>query len=413
MIGNQTLNTGETLDIPLAATDPDGDPVTFTILNGPAFASIVNANPASRTATLRLAPTQAGSFTGVQVKADDGKGGTATSPAFNITVNTPPPPGACIVNVPTDRWKGEYFNNRTLTGSPIMIRDDGNGPINFEWLFTSPSAACGIGTDNFSIRWTREIVFPAGLYRFTTSTDDGVRLFIDGDLKIDKFIDQSETRYDADVVLTAGKHVIRMEYYENSGAATARLSWVALNLFPIAVANTLPASVDAPDSTGATVRLDGAASSDPDGDALSYSWTDNGTIIASTAVVDVKLSVGTHLIALTVNDGKGGTSTTATQSVTVNPPAPPSTLAITSVSPSVGKRGTTLTVTVTGTGFLPGATVSFSGAGITTSTTYNNSTRLTVSATISASALTNTRSVIVVNPGGSTASKALAFAILP
>ncbi|QQS45055.1 MAG: HYR domain-containing protein [Acidobacteriota bacterium] len=412
-IGNQTLNTGETLDLPLTATDPDGDPVTFTILNGPAFASIVNANPAARTATLRLAPTQTGNFTGVQVRADDGKGGTATSPAFNITVNAPPPPGACIVNVAADRWKGEYFNNRTLSGAPLAVRDDGNGPINFEWLFTSPNAACGIGTDNFSVRWTREIEFQAGLYRFTTSTDDGVRLYIDGDLKIDKFIDQAETRYDVDVVLTAGKHVVRMEYYENAGAATARLSWVALNLFPIAVANTLPASVDAADSTGATVRLDGSASSDPNGDALSYSWTDNGTVIATTAVADVKLSVATHLIALTVSDGKGGTSVTATQSVTVNPPPPTSTLAITSVSPSIGKRGTTLTVTVTGAGFLPGAAVSFSGAGITTSTTYNNSTRLTVSVTISASALTNTRSVIVVNPGGSTTSKALAFAIIP
>ncbi|MBK9316291.1 MAG: IPT/TIG domain-containing protein [Acidobacteria bacterium] len=412
-IGNQTLTAGETKDISLTATDSDNDSVTFSLLNAPAFASIINANPAQRTATLRLAPTQAGTFTGVEVRADDGKGGAATSAAFNITVNAAPPPGSCINTVAIDRWKGEYFNNRTLSGNPLVVRDDGNSAINFEWLFASPSAACGIGVDNFSVRWTREIEFPAGVYRFSTSTDDGVRLYIDGQLKIDKFIDQSETRYDVDVTLTAGKHVVRMEYFENAGAATARLSWVSLNLFPVAVANTLPASVDAADSTGATVRLDGSASSDADGDGLSYSWTDNGAVIASSAIADVKLAVGTHLIALTVNDGKGGSNTTATQSVTVNPPPSTSTLAITSISPSVGKRGTTLTVTITGTGFLPGATVSFGGGGITTSTTYNNSTRLTVSVTIAPTALTNTRSVTVVNPIGGSASKALAFAISP
>src|SRR5581483_3866797 len=90
-IGDQTITKGQTMDIQLAATDEDNDGVTFTLVNGPAFATITNANVPQRTATLHLAPNAAGTFTGIQVKADDGKGGTALSAAFSITVSDQPP----------------------------------------------------------------------------------------------------------------------------------------------------------------------------------------------------------------------------------------------------------------------------------------------------------------------------------
>ncbi|MEK7830354.1 MAG: hypothetical protein AAB401_04665, partial [Acidobacteriota bacterium] len=102
--GNQTLTKGQTVDLPLSATDADNDSVTFTLLNAPAFASIINANPAARTATLRLAPTVAGVSNNIQVKADDGKGGTATSAAFSVTVNEPV--NQCLATVPANHWKG-------------------------------------------------------------------------------------------------------------------------------------------------------------------------------------------------------------------------------------------------------------------------------------------------------------------
>jgi hypothetical protein len=188
------------------------------------------------------------------------------------------------------------------------------------------------------------------------------------------------------------------------------------NRAPVAIANTLPASITAPDDTGATIALDGSASSDPDGDALTYSWTDHGIIIATTAVANVKLPIGVHLIALTVSDGKGGVNSTAAQSVTINapPPPPPDELAIESVSPSSGKRGTTLTVMVTGTGFLPGASVTINGGNITTTTTFISSTQLSVRVTIASNAFTTMRSVTVSNPNGAgSAAKANAFSVAP
>lgn len=137
---------------------------------------------------------------------------------------------ACIASVPPSSWKGEYFANRVLSGTPAMVRDDGAAGLSFNWATASPGSACGIGTDNFSARWTRTVNFAAGTYRFKTRTDDGVRLYIDDVLRIDKWVDRGVPPVpDAVVVvLPAGNHTLRMEYYENAGLASAELSWEAI-----------------------------------------------------------------------------------------------------------------------------------------------------------------------------------------
>jgi len=131
----------------------------------------------------------------------------------------------CFASVPSDHWKGEYFNNKTLSGSPLMVRDDGDGFINFGQTFGSPSSACGLGKDNFSIRWTRSVNFSEGIYRFSVTSDDGSRLYVDNQLMLDEWFDQGPTTYTVDVPLSAGNHTIKLEYYEGLQGATAKLSW--------------------------------------------------------------------------------------------------------------------------------------------------------------------------------------------
>jgi hypothetical protein len=135
---------------------------------------------------------------------------------------------ACQATVAADRWKGEYFSNKTLSGSPVMVRDDGNGVINFNWVGDSPSTACGVPADNFSTRWTRTASFSAGTYRFSMTTDDGMRLKVDGQTIIDKWFDQGPTTYTADLALGAGNHTVVVEYYESGLGATAMASWSLL-----------------------------------------------------------------------------------------------------------------------------------------------------------------------------------------
>jgi PA14 domain len=135
----------------------------------------------------------------------------------------------CIVNVPANRWKGEYFNNQTLSGSPTMVRDDGPDFLNLNFGSGSPHSLCAPAVDNFSARWTRTVNLAQGIYRFTTSVDNGVRLYVDGYLRIDQWANSPPNTYTADVFLNAGNHEIKLEFIEYTGGASVSLSWAAVS----------------------------------------------------------------------------------------------------------------------------------------------------------------------------------------
>ena len=132
----------------------------------------------------------------------------------------------CVASAPPDRWKGEYYSNTNLSGSQAMVRDDGTGPLTMNFGSGGPGGTCGLGVDYFSARWTRTVSLPSGVYRFSVTGDDGVRLYVDNQLKIDKWFTQGATTYTANVTLTtSGSHQVKLEYFENDGPAVALLSW--------------------------------------------------------------------------------------------------------------------------------------------------------------------------------------------
>lgn len=147
--------------------------------------------------------------------------------AVNLSWNPPGGsalPGGGTGGPITGFWRGEYFNNRHLSGSPLVTRND--AAINFNWGDGSPAA--GIPNDNFSVRWTQIPVFAAGTYRFDVFSDDGVRLWVNDQLVIDEWRDQPDGRFNATVVLN-GAVPIRLEYYDHGGRAAISLSWVTVS----------------------------------------------------------------------------------------------------------------------------------------------------------------------------------------
>jgi glucose/arabinose dehydrogenase len=122
---------------------------------------------------------------------------------------------------PSTPFTGEYFANQDLAGTPVLVRPDPR--IDFVWSTGSPDPA--VPADHFSVRWTGDEYFATGRYRFTTATDDGVRLFLDGQLVVDHWQTQSGTAWSYVANLPEGVHHIVMEYFDNAVDATAVLSW--------------------------------------------------------------------------------------------------------------------------------------------------------------------------------------------
>jgi beta-glucosidase len=116
--------------------------------------------------------------------------------------------------------KGEFFDNENLSGDPALVRTD--RLIDFHW--GEGSYRNGGPVDHFSARWTGYFVPQSeDDYRFYTSSDDGVRLYINEEMVIDDWRRHGETLDTYTRHLRAGEaNKIRLEYFENVGSATLR-----------------------------------------------------------------------------------------------------------------------------------------------------------------------------------------------
>ena len=138
---------------------------------------------------------------------------TASSPA---TVNL-------VVGAGGSGLTGNYYDNMDFTSLKATRIDPS---VNFDWGSTPPNT---LGAGTYSVRWSGQVLAPeTGIYRFSTRTSDGVRLWINGVLVINDWNDQAGNLWNdsADISMTAGqKYNLKMEYYDNSNPATARLYW--------------------------------------------------------------------------------------------------------------------------------------------------------------------------------------------
>ncbi len=130
-------------------------------------------------------------------------------------------------------WNVQIYNNSTLSGMPIITRQDQY--INFNWGLGSPGL--GIPNDSFSARWTTTAALAAGTYKFTIVADDGVRLYVDGTVVLNTFdVPQPGSTLVTQVTLGAGNHALQLEYRELTSVA-----YLYLTIEQIAVVPPSPA----------------------------------------------------------------------------------------------------------------------------------------------------------------------------
>jgi glucose/arabinose dehydrogenase len=173
---------------------------------------------------------------------------------FNAT-DTPPTGGGNGTGL-----RGEYFDNIDFTNSKVVRTDS---TVNFDWANGSPDAQ--IAPDTFSVRWTGQVQpLYTEDYTFFTTSDDGVRLFVNGQQVINKFFNQAATTHNGTAIrLEAGKkYDIRMDYFENAGKAVAKLGWQSARQASQIIPTSQLFSNDSPgvfevDTTPVSVREDG------------------------------------------------------------------------------------------------------------------------------------------------------------
>lgn len=164
---------------------------------------------------------------GLQFKDEDGKFATLQPDTFRaLEIDTRdivwPEAFRASAKVETGML-GQYFERTNLEG-PKRERVDYD--IDYDWYDGGPFA--GWRVDHFSIRWTGSFEVPeTGDYQFITTSDDGVRLKINGKQLINNWSEHSRAEDKTKLRLEAGKqHQIVVEYFENTGESVIKVEYI-------------------------------------------------------------------------------------------------------------------------------------------------------------------------------------------
>jgi PKD repeat protein len=126
-------------------------------------------------------------------------------------------------------FRTEYFTNQRFIANENTVRTCENYPINHNWADGRWSSGQNQQSyyyyNYFSVRWTGEFFFREGDHTFTFQTDDGMRAWFDDQQILNEWRVQSLSTYNVNVNVSAGWHTVKVEYFEETGSALAKVSW--------------------------------------------------------------------------------------------------------------------------------------------------------------------------------------------
>ncbi|MGE7121273.1 PA14 domain-containing protein [Peribacillus sp. NPDC046944] len=115
---------------------------------------------------------------------------------------------------PLERWAVTLYGNQDLTGNKVY---QSAATLDYDWGTKKP--ATGIPTNHFSaIFEKRTKLTSTGTYILSGGANDGIRVYVDGTKKVDQWKNGTHP-FNIEMKLDAGIHVIKVEYYDNTGFA--------------------------------------------------------------------------------------------------------------------------------------------------------------------------------------------------
>ncbi|MBC7485255.1 MAG: RICIN domain-containing protein [Cytophagaceae bacterium] len=325
-VNNSNLLSPATINIAVNVSDNSGSIERVEYFNGAEKIGESTASPFG----FNWTNVAKGTYT-INARATDNLGGVSPSSAVTVTVTLD-------VNTGNgDGLTGNYFNGMNFE-TPVYSRKDAT--VNFDWDGGSPNAT--VNADGFSARWSGQVQPKySGEYTFFVYSDNGRKLWINGTLVIDAWIDDWNVDYNGKIILTANqKYDIKLEYFENYGGAGAKLEWSHASqtreVIPVSqlYSNALP-------TTNITSPANNASLTAPTALTIHANAADNGSVAwvefynGTTKVGQVNSSpysfsianapVGSYTLTTRVTDNQGGitVSTVINASVKSSTPPPP------------------------------------------------------------------------------------------
>ncbi len=299
-IGNQVVVEETTTDIPISATDPDGDPVSFSASNLPSFAALIDYG--DNTGIISVVPLagDAGTYTGIVITACDNRS-TPLCDSETITLTVNP---ANKLPVAADD-SASTMEDTPVTISVLSNDTQGDAPATITSVTQSSHGA--VTTDGTTVTYTPNANYNGSdTFTYTITDNNG-----------------------------------------DTSTATVTVSITPVNDSPVAIDDSAATTDQNPVTTGNVLAND----SDVDGDILIIIAYDSTSINGGSVVNNGDGTFtytpplgfsGVDSFTYTVSDGNGGTAT-ATVTITVTDITPP----VTTASPAGGLYGSAQTITLT------------------------------------------------------------------
>lgn len=129
----------------------------------------------------------------------------------------------------------KYYRGETFSNAPVITKcersiendwgESGPGTRIDSGKADGPATAKSVGNDHFSVRWEGDFNFEPGVYTFVARADDGIRVYVGGQLIINEWRIQGVKEFKAKRTMTGGTYHVKVEYFENVGGAEARVRW--------------------------------------------------------------------------------------------------------------------------------------------------------------------------------------------